>query len=778
MMGKQACIVLRTAVLSGILLPAGFVVALAADQPTSETMPVQSKEETSTKGKATTLKAWKEALPFKVEGEVEVGGQTLDGNTGSPTLKEYRDLDGKPTIPRLRLKTEDKLGSRFLELGGTNMTRVDGNYFLRAGWYNALQLDFEFDRLPHLIAINPLTIYTEAAQGKFILPPGPPTAAAFNAVGAVPTQAQRNAVEAAVNGLLQGTDLGFQTDTARIGLRYLPLPELEFKANYSMIDKDGRVPFGTVIGTPGSGVVELAAPRKERIHEATANAEYARDWYQVRFNYTASLFENDVGQVEWDNVCGAGAGGCTNPSGLGRTSTATDNHAHSFSGAASITLPWWRARLTAVASYSLWWRQNETFLPHTTTAGFTGNTTDAGASSPDAKMNVILANVGLSTRPLRDVTAVARYRYYELDNETPVHTFTNVLNPGDLTPVAGAANASSSNVPIGFRKQNASTDIAWRITSQITAKAGYEWERWGRTLREVRESNEHIAKGAVDVRPGERLLGRLTFSHGVRTIGAEGYILLGGNATALPLLRKFDEADRTRDKGEAFFQASPLDTVTVSGSFFAQQDVFFNSSFGLQNARAYGWSGDVSWSPWERLSLFTGYAHDDYQSRQQACLIPFGTPTCDPANTFFTRPRDLLDTLHAGLTFLVLPERLDLGLDYRYTFGRSKREQSSVPGGSAVGEPAPVPEIRNVFNVINVVTRYYVTPQWALKFGYSYERYRETDFTVDTVSPSLANVSVDGFTTPAAGDVRSVLIPIQHPAFEAHIIAFSVGYKF
>jgi hypothetical protein len=138
----------------------------------------------------------------------------------------------------------------------------------------------------------------------------------------------------------------------------------------------------------------------------------------------------------------------------------------------------------------------------------------------------------------------------------------------------------------------------------------------------------------------------------------------------------------------------------------------------------------------------------------------------------------LLDTLHAGLTFLVLPERLDLGLDYRYTFGRSKREQSSVPGGSAAGEPAPVPEIRNVFNVINVVTRYYVTPQWALKFGYSYERYRETDFTVDTVSPSLANVSVDGFTTPAAGDVRSVLIPIQHPAFEAHIIAFSVGYKF
>ncbi|WP_455246227.1 hypothetical protein, partial [Petrachloros mirabilis] len=76
---------------------------------------------------------WKETLPFRLEGEVEAGSQTLSGNTGSPTLFEYRDLSGKPTIPSLRLKAEDSLGTRFLELGGRNMTRTDGSFSLSAG---------------------------------------------------------------------------------------------------------------------------------------------------------------------------------------------------------------------------------------------------------------------------------------------------------------------------------------------------------------------------------------------------------------------------------------------------------------------------------------------------------------------------------------------------------------------------------------------------------------------------------------------------------------------
>lgn len=721
-------------------------------------------------------KSWKDSLPFKLEGEVEVGGQTLSGNTGSPTLKEYRDLDGKPTL-NMHLRGENRLGTKFLELGGTNMTRTDANFFLKTGRYNAFQFDFDYNRQPHIIGLNRAMIYADAGLGDFRLSSaGCGNVGAFNAVATVPTPAQRNAVDASVNCLLQPTPLGFQTDTARMGLRYLPSPDLELKAGYSRMNKDGTRPFGGVIGTPGSGVVELAAPRQERIHEVGMGAEYAQDWYHLGFNYTASLFENNVQQVQWENVCGATAGGCRNSSGLGRTAMMPDNLAHTFAGSGATSLPWWQTRLTGSVAYSLW-RQNQTFLPVSTLT--TRNFSDAGATSPDAAMNVLLTNVNLTSRPLSNVTLAAHYRFYHLDNDTPVQRFTNVLAPGDVTPTVRTIN----NLPISFRKQNVGTDVAWRITSKLTAKAGYEWERWGRSYREAAGMDEHTAKAALDYRPLSWITSRLTYSHGVRAIGGQANAYLPPTtmvAVGLPQFRKFDQADRTRDKGEFFLQVNPVETVTVSGTFFAQQDHYFNTSYGLQDTKAYGYSGDVSWAAHERLSLLGGYVHDDYQARQQSCHVAFGG-NCFPvnqANTYFAKPRDILDTWNIGMNLAAIPNVLDLGLDYRYTFARSKFGMAGTPGGLAAGEPVPMPEIKNIFHIVNASARYYVTSQWTLKMVYLYERYRESDFTVDNVTPSLANVTVDGFTTQTAADVRSALIPIQHPAYEAHFVGFSIAYTF
>ncbi|MDH4082503.1 MAG: MtrB/PioB family decaheme-associated outer membrane protein [Nitrospira sp.] len=718
---------------------------------------------------------WKESLPFRLEGEVEAGFQTLSGNTGSPTFFEYRDLAGKPTIPNLRLKAEDSLGTRFLELGGRNMTRTDGSFFLHAGQYNALQFDFGYDRLPHVIGLNRTTIYSNQGGGKFALPGGPldpVTEGAFNAVPGT-TVGQRNAIASSVNSLLQPTSLGFQTDTAHMGLRYLLTPDLTLTANYSRREKSGTSPFGGVIGTPGGPVVEFAAPRDERIHEMGATAEYAKDWYQLRMNYTASLFENGINQVEWDNVCGNGAP-CGNLSGFGRAATMPNNLAHTFSGAGGASLPWWYTRLTGNVSYALW-RQDQTFMPVSTLSS--RNFSDAGATSPKAAMDVLLASFGLTSRPVSSVTLTARYRYYHLDNNTPIHTFTSALFPGDT-----GVGQTNRTTPISFRKQNVSANAAWRMTNHLTAKIGYEWERWGRSFREAAESDEHIGKAALDYRPTGWAISRLTYSHGVRTIGADGYVQVSPiTAVVLPQFRKFDQADRTRDKVEWFLHATPVDPISFSLQVYAQQDHFFNTSYGLQQSRAYGYSGDVTWTPFDRLSFIGGYAHDDYQSRQQNCHVafnPLGPGPCDPTNTYFSRPRDLLDTWHMGMYVIAIPQRLDLSLDYRYTFGRSKYGMSGTSGGAVAGDPVPMPDIKNVFHVVQASARYRVTLHWTLKMVYLYERYRESDFTVDNVTPSLANVVVDGFTTPSASDVRSVLIPIQHPAYEAHFMGFSVAYQF
>ncbi len=758
-MKRHGAIVIGAAILLGFLLLTGSGSAIAAESAWTE---------------------WKEKLPLRLSGEIEAGGQIVQPRGNSPTFDEYRDLDrtdrgGEGHIPQvfsLHLLGEDQARTRFLEIGGTNLTRMDANYYMNAGLYNYLRFNFEFDRIQKVIAHNAQTIYDEPSPGIFTISDpakGAALATALNAIVAPITQAQRDAVESAVNSLLRPVKLGFQTDAARLGFGWLPLPELEVSAGYSITTKEGRVPGGFVIGSPGSNVMELSLPRDERIHELKANAEYAQDWYQVRFNYTFSMFENDIDKIERDNPCGAGAGGCRNPSGLGRASTPPDNFAHTFSGAGGIMLPWWQTRLTGGMSYSMW-RQDETFLPATTVVGFTRNTDDAGASSPDARMNIVLANLNLTSRPLRDVTTTTRYRYYELENHTPEHTFTAILNPGDMTP---SATSVETNEPLAFRKQNASQDIAWRIIPQVTAKAGYEWEHWSRSHREVRSSNEHTFKGTVDVRPWQWLLGRISYAHGVRTIHADGYDPLGGNADVLPQFRKFDEADRTRDRGDVLLQLTPLERVTVTGTFTITHDNFFNSVYGLQDARSFGASGDVNWTPTEWLNVFLGYAHDNYASLIQKRFIT-GTVINDPTDDYTVRPLDMLDTVTAGVNLVVIPKRLDLGLGYSFSFGRSKITAFGAPGGQAAGEPTVFPMQKNLQHVFNANARWYLTPEWTVKLGYQYERYEETDFTTDGESPSLANFPG----TITAGDVRSIVLGSHHPAYEAHIVALSLAYKF
>ncbi len=728
---------------------------------------------------------WKKNLPFELTGEVEGGLLVVQprGPGESSTFDEYRDLPRTDhggwwghlfQVPSFRLNGEDRAHTMYLEMGGTDVTRMDANYYLNAGLYNYLRFNFEFDRLPHNISNTAQTIFTEGGPGNFTIQGGAGLAAALNGVATNPaTLAQRTAVIAAVNPLLGSTELGFQTDNARFGLSWFPLPELELSAGYTRTMRDGHVPWGVLIGSPGSNVVELAGTRDEAFNEVKASAEYVRDWYQLRFNYTFSQFENNVDKIEWANPCGGGTGGCTNPSGLGRYSTMPNNYANTFSGAAAVNLPWWRTRLTGGFSYGMW-RQDETFLPWTTVAGFTGNTTDAGANSPDAKMNIVNASLSLTTRPLRDVSATTRYRYYELQNDLPDATFTNVLSPGDTTPTASVHETE----PISFTRQTAGQDIAWQIIPQVTVKGLYEWDHWNRFDREVQSSNEQSFGGVVDVRPFSWILGRFRYVHSVKTIHAGGYEPLGGNATALPQFRKFDEADRTRNRGDVLLQITPIDTLTVSGTFNGQDDNYFNSLYGLQKAQSWGYSADVQWAPIERVSLFVGYAYDEYNSQEQSCNVPGAPPTpCNPTgvDNFSVRPRDTLYTVRAGANIAVIPKRLDVSLGYTWSFGESKQGTAGVPGGLASGDPTDVPNTKNALQIFNVVGSYYLTPQWTLKLGYQYERYSETDFTTDGIAPPLAALPVSPL---AQADARSIVLGAQHPPYRVHIVAFSLTYKF
>ncbi len=264
----------------------------------------------------------------------------------------------------------------------------------------------------------------------------------------------------------------------------------------TIVASKGIKPLGTQVG---SIPVELAVPIDQMTHEVKVGAEYAVQSFGFQLGYTGSFFENEYQSYAWDNpnstVTQAGASttvGATTTTtrtaatARGEVSAAPSNMSNTFSLTGRGSLPWWRTNVSGAFSYTME-QQNETFLNNIAVPG-TGltqkNTDDAGNSSADARANLISGNFLLTSRPMSSVSVTARYRYFDYQNDTPSHTFTNLLAPaGTMTfnnLTGWGAGASATTEQVRYTKQNAGIDIGWRPIHKISFKGGYEYEHWDR----------------------------------------------------------------------------------------------------------------------------------------------------------------------------------------------------------------------------------------------------------------------------------------------------------
>src|SRR5678815_2569380 len=100
-----------------------------------------------------------------------------------------------------------------------------------------------------------------------------------------------------------------------------------------------------------------------------------------------------------------------------------------------------------------------------------------------------------------------------------------------------------------------------------------------------------------DSRPSFRRISEYnTFAHHEHVVLEEegAAAVLQGQST---LLRKFDEADRDRQRVDLLLQMFPLDTVTASVSGGWSKDDYINSPLGLQQAVNWSPAFDPGWSP-------------------------------------------------------------------------------------------------------------------------------------------------------------------------------------
>ena len=715
-------------------------------------------------------------------GEVEVGGRSVSGDWGSAKYEEYREQ--RPGIfGNARILLEGKEGKYYFEGSATDIAERDQHYEVASGRYGRYRLELEFDEFLHVFSNTARTLYTDQGGGVLTFPDA--TQAAIEA--AVGNAAKSAALQGALNGAT-GVPVRFRLQTGRIGIFYRPLTDLELNAGYWVQEKEGTRPFGMGFGSPGGNFANMAGPIDERTHEVTGGIQVARDAWSIRLDYTGSFYENDLDTLTVDNPLRS-TDSATLGSSRGRTDLAPNNSAHRVSLSGAATLPvGFPARFAGTFSYGMRF-QDDPFIPHTINANIPTASLALPASSLDGEVRTLLANLVLTGRPHRDLNLTARYRFYDYNSDIPILTF-----PAHVINDASLVSEVRFNTPIDHRTHNASLDASYRLARPATLKLGYEWERWDRSdHREVIRTDEHTGKAAVDYKPTTWALLRAGYQFGIRRgtdyntfahleHAVEEVDLAGaqlqGQST---LLRKFDQADRIRNRVDLLAQLSPREDVTLGFTGGYAQNNYDDSALGLTDDERWSVGTDIAYRPLPWLGLSAWYTFENIELKQRSRWRPVvaGVTVDDPVNDWSSTSEDQVHTAGVGAEMVLIPDRLDASLAYVLEVARAKTRAVGVPGTTAVpdgGNAVDFPDIKDTLQTFIAALRYHLQKNLTVKAEYRFEHFNLANFKTDGLDPFMASSNVNGSGTVSPS--LDVFLGDRADDYVAHVIALSLIYRF
>jgi MtrB/PioB family decaheme-associated outer membrane protein len=715
-------------------------------------------------GAATGAGAQTSIYGWNVEGEVELGGRFYIDKPDQEErakLEEYRDLDEQPFGAfRLGLFPPDE---RFrIDLGGLKIGQDDQEFFLSAGRTGLWLFDFDWDQTPHVFSTNARLLATEPSDSVFTLPtPRPP----------LPTHNLAPSID----------EISTRWDTARFGFTLAPSPDWDLQLEYSWIHKHGEQPFGVAFGSPGGNFYEVLQPIDQDVHDFRIRGTWSGNGWQLQAGYTLSVFHNGETAVVADNPCfrlSACGGDASGPE-RGQVSQPPSNMAHTVSVAGSVLLPM-RTRVSANASYSVR-LQDETFLPHTINPAIRSATLALPASSLDGVVGTFLFNLDATSRPLPPLTLTARYRLFDIDDMTDDLEFPgHVVNDRTLVTEPRVAGRWE------YTRQNADLDARWRFGPPVALTIGGGWERWDRNEhREVPTSDEYFAKAAVDLTPIEWLLARLTyrpsfrrideyntFAHLAHSVVEEDPVAESQGQS--PLLRKFDEAERDRQRVDLLLQFTPSEVLTISPAFSYRHDDYIDSALGLQEADAWSAGLDLTWSPLAWLALSAGYVYEkiDQQQRSRSREVSGGATLDFPDFDWVSDNVDTIHTLYVGVRATLIPNRLEwiLNVAYEDAVGEINTRNPIPPTSGSSSQQAnatakPFPSFKDSLFHLDTAFRYRFLKAWTFTLGYMFEVFDQADFRTDGLNPFVPGLT-------------SIYLGNDLKDYTAHIVSMAIGYRF
>jgi MtrB/PioB family decaheme-associated outer membrane protein len=754
-------------------------------------------------------------------------------------FNEYRDVRDGFFLRKADVRFNDVFGTKnYVSFQTSKSIYRDQSYLVGFGSYGKFKTQFRYDEIPHIYSDTTRTLFTENFPGNWTYP------ALIRQTLQAPVP-QGNSLQNIVNTQVIPQSNFITPSIIRRGgtgsLSYNLNSRWSVHGLFFRESQRGLRPIGLIMNsspsasaTSGFGV-ELPEPIDYFNNLVVAGIEYGWKRWGLAASYIGSFFDNNIKQLTWDNPFRLTNETTSTPL-TGRMTLYPDNHKHSLDFAGTGDLGKYLHFTASIAPG--WLRQDAPFFPYSTNTAI--NTCGAAlnqactdtAALPEANLHgsvqTLAMNYTLVSNPWKNLELKANYRHYDYNDNTPIFdTWTPV--EGDV----GVPNAATltDNTPFGFNRKNLELTGNWYFAKRSSLKLGYEAEWMDRTHRDVAHSLENSFFTAVDWVPIKDLLFRVAYRHQDRMPDsyqddqafdpATGNEITCADMTNVSFTndqrchRRFDEAARLRNRGDALLQYSPTDRMTFSGFFGTTQDNYgikgdTNSpvalnfvpgttnpyySYGLQKDLSYNWGFDADFAISTTVTMFAEYSHERYHKRMitryrtpestsgtNGCgPSSLGTPNqgaCDTANNDWeSTAQEPVDIYAAGADWTI-GKKLSFTTYYSLSAGRAN--VNSRPLGDPVGHPfltaagaAPndpnrfqlvgtnaavdYPETVNRTHEVAAVFRYKLTEHFTPRFEYRYQQWDNRDYQTTVITPYMGCVSAAPPSAPVFGCATPIL---------------------
>ncbi len=699
----------------------------------------------------------------KLSGELSIIGRLRNDDAKDSLFTQYRDPQAVSGEFDVTYEEKDRY---FFSADGKNLAQDDVNLNFRSGRYGKIKGSITYDELPHRFAFDAKTLYSGVGSDVLILD----NALQSNLQGlSGDPAAQANVLKNEFNKAASG-DPEIKRKKLSGDLELVALDPFSIRAEFSREEQEGTRPFFGSFSLDNT--MEIFEPVDNETWSLKLIAEYAEKDYLLNATYYYQNFNNNEDTLTFDNPFRVDD--TVGEPARGQIALAPDNQYQNISLSGSyMDLPL-NTRVSANAAWG-WMRQDDDLPAFTTNTALTNpiNYSDRSnlpQSEADVKVNTSLYNFKLTARPLKMMRFKGNLRHYNYDNRTDEVEFPNGYVSTDAFAETPQLGVPISTLPSSYKKTKADLNLGFDVGMKTRLNLDYTYNLTKRDNREVDKQTDNIYGGSIDTNPihwgGFRASYHRTDTD-IDDYDFEVYLDGGQDLEQLPGLRKYTQADVIRDRFQFMTNVYPIEPLAFSGSIIYGVDDFHNSPFGLTDVDYYSFTLDGDYTLTDRLTLNAFYIYEKYKNKQKAQgeFDDDGDGIATITN-WTAEGEDRVDTFGGGITYAIIPERLDFNLKYAYTKVDGKID-FSIPSGSA----SNFDQVDDsTLQTLDAKLKYNIWGGYFVTLGYVWEKFDYDDY------------NKDGFTfvpTDAAGNFNgAVLADTLWDDYDAHIVYAKFTYKF